>query len=877
MMFRGLQTLLYRHERLIRFVAAFLALSLLAGTISCTIIVIKFYNEVKSNLPDARQLKSLQLKVPSVVVSSDGVTIGELFSEKRYPVRLDQMSQDLRNAFIAAEDAQFFAHQGVDYGGIARAALRYISGEGPKQGGSTITQQLAKTLLLSREKTISRKLKDMLLAIEIEKIMSKSDILELYLNSIFLGNNSYGVEAAARNYFGVSAAELSLAQSSMIAGLTPAPSAYAPTANMTAAKTRQRYVLGQMVRWGMIDAAKADAAYREQLQIFRAQSPNTRIAPFFLEEVKKRLSTVFDAETLESGGMKIVTTLNARLQGVADKVTRRYLEQFGNRRGFRGPVKSHGKDFQQPLRSLLSEPGPENEQETVRAIVVDLNPDLDAAVLVTQSGLGMLLAEDHEWALSAGRSKESGLYDFANILKIGDEVRVRMLRRGTPKRVLAGAKKIGPMSDYVDMFPLGPMYKGIRYFELTDAEQIEGSLLLADAADGAVRVMVGGSDYSSSQFNRAMQAKRQIGSSVKPLYYGYAFDQGFGLASQLDSPPIVLGDWKPENYSRQMLGRTTLLSSLIHSYNVPSIQLFQALGAESVEAHLRRLGIVLPKADLSAALGSGSATLAEVLQAYSPFVRQGELVELRLIDRVEDRNGVVLMDSSERRLLPAPVALSSAGRPLVSLKARGPGNTGESSQQATGARQTHSVLSPEAAYLTFVGLEAAVSMGTGSKARIPGVRVAGKTGTTNGYTDAWFIGMVPGLLCGAWVGFDDAGKSLGKGATGGHFAAPLWREFMAEAIKDYPAGTLAVPETLTFSRMDLENGSPVRPGNSGNKRGAEIPAMEGLEPGSPRLRHALGILGETQGVPAAAEGEGQDRAAPAVDHEETSRDLRSLF
>jgi penicillin-binding protein 1A len=384
---------------------------------------------------------------------------------------------------------------------------------------------------------------------------------------------------------------------------------------------------------------------------------------------------------------------------------------------------------------------------------------------------------------------------------------------------------------------------------------------------------VGGSDFSQSQFNRAMLAKRQIGSSIKPLYFAHAFDQGFGLASQIDSPPIVLGDWKPDNYSGRFLGRQTLRSTVIHSYNVPSIQLFQALGSGAIAKHLGRLGLGIPEGDLSAALGSTGATLLEVVQAYTPFVRSGSVAELRLIDRVEDNQGKTLVDSLDRRLLPAPLLPLGAGKSpggSVSVGLKAKADAGLESKET---RDVLQVMTPEAAYLSFASLEDAVVFGTGNKARIQGVRVAGKTGTTNAYTDAWFIGMVPGLVGGVWVGFDDAKKSLGDGATGGHFAAPLWREVMVEAIKVLGQGQLDMPETIKLVGMDADTGALLEGESSGGQR-VVVPAMEGYEPGSARLRHARGLLGDT---PENEKPAGSEDRTPEQAPEEDTPNLRSLF
>lgn len=823
--------------------------------------------EIKSTLPDVRQLENYELSVPSQIVSADGEVIGELFSEKRYPVKLAEMSPLLVKAFLASEDSEFYHHSGLDYLGIVRAGLHFVFGVGSKTGGSTITQQLAKTLLLTREQTVMRKLKDMLLARQIETMMPKDRILELYLNTIFLGNNSHGVEAASRNYFKKNSSALSLAEASMIAGLAPAPSKYAPTTNFKAAKNRQKYVLSRMVELGMIPEHEALAAYSVELNPTRAESPNATVAPFFLMEVKKKLETLFEPHQLESGGYKIYTTIDLDLQQKALEQVRTYLKQYESKKGFKGPLNRHGEILEDALARMIARPV-DLETESLRAIVVDLLPQLDAALIVSQLGLGMLLAEDHRWALRTGKNKESDVLDFAHIIRIGDEVHVKMLERGTPRRIQENASMLTGMSKFLPYFLSGTSYEGIRYYGLSDVEQVEASVLLMDVETGGVRVMIGGSDFESSQFNRSVLAKRQVGSSIKPLYFGLALDHGFGAASKIDSPPIVIGDWKPENYSRKFLGRTTLRSSLINSYNIPSIQLFQALGMDLVASHMAKLGIDWNARDLSLALGSGGATLLEMVQAYSPFAHAGRLQEARYIDRIEDRTGKIVMDASDRRLLPDPVFTGSAQadkvadpEATVTLEARSAISSADPSQ----------VLSPEASYIASSILEGVVNFGTGTRAQIPSIRVAGKTGTTNGYTDAWFLGMTPGIVCGTWVGFDDARKSLGTDGTGGKMAAPLWREIVRAALNKYGTAPVPAPSSVRFVNIDPETGDLARGG------GIPIPVVSGFEPGSRRLRHALGMYGLDSGGAGSAEGGETSSGASTGAAEDSSQSLRSFF
>jgi len=789
----------------IRAVLLVTALVCLVGLVSA-VAAYNYYERVRASLPSVETLAKYEPSLPTVVMSRDGVKIGELFDEKRYPEAFAKMNPTLVRCFLAAEDARFFEHGGVDWQGFLRAAAHYLTKAGSKQGGSTITQQLAKNLLLTRERTIERKIKDMLVAFEIEAKYKKERILELYLNTIFLGNASYGVEAAARNYFRKPNTKLSLAEAAMIAGLTPAPSAYAPTESLEKARTRQKFVLDQMLKNGWATKEQVAAALAEKLKVYRAESPNTHVAPFFLMEVKKQVEDRLKLPGLLSKGYTIHTTIDVALQRKADEAVRAFLKQHEERKGYKGAVKRHGPAFEKPLRTLLNKPL-DTEVEAERAVVVDIYPQLDAVAVVSQQGIGLLLVEDHRWALrTASRSKDRSVLDFADIVRVGDEVHVELLDRGTPRRLEKSASAFADLKPFEGYYPLGPTFKGLRYFKLTDTEGVEAAALVMDSTTGDVLAMVGGEDFEHNQFNHATLAKRQVGSSVKPLYYAFAQDNGFSPASQIDSPPIVIGDWKPENYSKEFTGRTTLRTSLIHSYNISSIQLFQAIGLGKVTTFLKSLGLPWPEQDLSLALGSGNATLLQMTQAYSPFANAGRITEARYVTSVQDRDGKVVVAPDDARLVVSPVAKKDA-------------------------------LSPAAAYVTMRMMQDVVRMGTGTRAAgVP--MAAGKTGTTNGYTDAWFMGVVPNMVAGVWVGFDDARKSLGSQGTGGIMAAPVWREIMIPATKAYPAQAWKEPSGVTNMRIEADTGKPALGGG-----GLVVPLVTGTEPGSPDARNALGLYG----------------------------------
>lgn len=783
-----------------------------------------YVKKVEKTLPPVDKLKNYSPALPTVIYSSEGTKIGELFEEKRYPISLSEVSPLLIKSFLASEDARFYQHSGVDPQGLARAAISHFLKQGTKQGGSTITQQLVKNVLLTRERTIERKVKDILLALKIEKAFSKDEILEMYLNTIFLGNNSYGVEAAARNYFRKTSKKLRLSESALIAGLAPAPSAYAPTENFEKAKIRQKLVLDRLVQNEWISKEDAEKAFAEPLNIYRAETPNTRSAPYFLMEVKKQLENSLQLKNLLTSGYKVETSLNLALQQHSQAAVSKFLEQFEAKKAFHKPVARHGSQYSSVVERLSRNAWSEQENEDLRAVVIDLDPTLDVVLLATQSGPGILLAEDHRWALKAAASKKtSAIQDFADILAIGDEVHVKKIDTRAPKRLNKIGKLFSEHRDTLKLFNMNEETLKYSVYQLTDTEGIEAAAIIMDAQSGDILTMVGGSNFQSSQFNRATQAMRQVGSSVKPLYYSLAMDHGFSPASRIDSPPIVMGDWKPENYDKEFTGRTSLRTSLVHSYNISSIQLFKALSMPVIQPHFKKLGLPWNELNLAHALGAGSATLLQMVQSYSPFANAGRITESRYIKSIKNRDGEIIFASTDPRLKAAPLPEIEPTSEIIAAGAEG-----------VPPRDPRQVLSPAAAYVTTRLMQDVIRFGTGTRAQgIP--FAAGKTGTTNGYTDAWFIGVTPKLVCAVWVGFDDAGKSLGGDGAGGKMAAPLWREIMEGAVKQYPSNDWSVPPNVVNVRVGYTG---ERVSGTG---GLQLPAVAGTEPGAPGSRDALGL------------------------------------
>ncbi|BBH53793.1 penicillin-binding protein 1A [Fluviispira sanaruensis] len=789
------------------------------------LFIYKIY-KIDKSLPSIEKLANYEPALPTVLYSQDGLKIAELFEERRYPVLLSEMSPFLKNAFIAAEDAEFYSHKGLDIKGFLRAFYHFITFSNQRQGGSTITQQLAKNVLLTKERTITRKIKDILMARRIEQAFTKDKILELYLNTIYLGNGAYGVEAAAENYFKKSNLKLSLAEAALIAGLTPAPSTYDPTDNIDVAKIRQAYVLDRMLKKDMITHREYEKALNDKIVVYKAESLNNKIAPYFVAEVKKQLTNQLDIENIETSGLSIYTTLNSKIQIAAQTAIQNFSKQYEGRKGFKGPIKRHGEDFNDAITKLINSPVKEKNTETDTdvAIVTSIDDELRAVGIVTQKGIGLLLAEDISWALHAGRSKETDLESLNYILKVGDEIHVQKVNRDIPKRVNEGRKFINKLQTYLKKFNLTVSNRISRY-TLTDSAGIEAACLVMDARTGDVLAMVGGENFNQTQFNRATQAERQVGSSVKPLYYSYAIDNGFSPASLIDSPLIDFDGWQPENYDGEETGRVTLRNSMAFSLNIPSIFLFHSIGATKISKQLNRFGFNWPASDLSLALGSGSSSLIKMVQAYSIFANQGKLTQAFYIQEVVDRKGKVIYSSKDKKIYASPI-----NPQLVEDAPYLPGKVTNRQEEPSSLQ----MISPQAAFVTLDLLKAVVRIGTGIPVQGISHLVGGKTGTTNGNTDAWFMGVSAQLVAGVWVGYDDNSKTLGGGGTGSGMAAPIWKSLMLTAVKVYPQNENPKPPGIHEIRVDKETGEYSNTPNSIN-----IYVIDGTEPGGIYSKNAF--------------------------------------
>lgn len=727
-----------------------LALALLTVFVGSVVVaglaVAVFYVELDRSLPSIQSLKDYHPPLVSSVYAADGSLIGEFYAERRYLVPLEEVPPHVVKAFLASEDVRFYEHGGVDLPGILRATLKNLEAGEIVQGGSTITQQVVKSLLLSPERTYIRKLKEAVLAYRIDHALSKDEILYLYLNQIYFGAGAYGVEAAARTYFDKHTVDLSLAQGAMLAGLPKAPTRFSPTHNFSVAKDRQEYVLKRMAEVGFITSEEARKALAEPLHFAKPKHWTLKALNSFTEEVRRQVEARYGRDGLYKEGFSIYTTLDVRAQEIAQKALDIGLRDLDKRHSrYRGiHLNVPREDWPNTLK-ILAERNRELAQGLVApALVTAYDDKTGVCQLQLGSGAGKLPPSGWQWTQISDKRA-------ARMFRVGDVIRVRLDKLQDDKSWLV---------------------------VLEQDPGMEGAFLAMVPDTGRVLCMVGGRDFEKSQFNRCTQAIRQPGSAFKPVIYSAALDKGFTEASMLIDSPIVLDDhslkgaWKPANYDQQFWGPILLRKALIHSRNVVTVKLLSQIGVNYAINYARQLGVKSPLSPtLALALGASGVTLEELLTAYSPFVNLGDRVEPYLIERILDRKGRLVEEHQVVR---------------------------------------ESVISPQTAYLMNHLLQGVVEEGTGQKAKELGRPAAGKTGTTNEMKDAWFIGFTPSTLAGVWVGYDDHTLSLGKGETGGRAACPIWLHFMKEWLKNEPVESFPIPRGVVFARIDPGSGMVLR-------------------------------------------------------------------
>ncbi len=753
------------------------------------------YYHYARDLPDYRQLAKYDPPTVTRVHAGDGRLLAEFSLEKRVYVPIQAIPQRVINAFLAAEDKNFYSHPGVDFRSVLRAAVTNLIniGRGRRPvGASTITQQVAKNFLLTNEVSVERKIKEAILAFRIEQAFSKHRILELYLNEIFLGFRSYGVAAAALNYFNKSLDSLTIAEAACLAALPKGPNNYHPLRNHDAAVTRRNWVIGRMVKESLITETEATAALAEPLQVVERDPTEIAEADYFAEEVRRELVRLYGEEKLYQGGLSVRTTLDPRLQTFADMALRQGLIAYDRRHGWRGPVtklKLEATDWASQLAELEA-PKAALGSWTL-AVVLRVKGDR-AEIGLIDGSQGVLPMTELTWARPPLEGQKVGPAPKSpsQVLDVGDVVLVEPVARG----------------------PKGQDYPESSY-GLRQTPEINGAIVAIDPHTGRVLAMSGGFSFKASVFNRATQAARQPGSAFKPLVYLAALEQGLTPSTIVLDAPFVAdqgdgrGKWKPGNYTKKFYGPTPMRIGIEKSRNLMTIRLAQTIGMEMVAETAERMEVVdyLPRV-LSMSLGAGETTLLRLTTAYAMLVNGGQRINPTLIDRVQDGQGRTVFRHDERDCLTCRADLW-LNQPIPQLP-----------------DERERIADPASAYQIVSMLQGVVERGTGVRIKAVGKPLAGKTGTTNDSLDTWFVGFSPDLAVGVFAGFDEP-KTLGPKETGSSVAAPNFRDFMAAALKDQPAIPFRIPAGIRLVRINGDTGRLAKPGD-------RKVVLEAFKPGS---------------------------------------------
>jgi penicillin-binding protein 1A len=746
-----------------------IAFSALVLTIIASLGVIYFFYSLVDELPSIASLKDYRPSIITRVYADNNELIDEFYLEDRKVVRVTELPKFLIFAFVAAEDARFFQHGGFDIKSIARAFVKNLRAGQIVQGGSTITQQVAKSLFLTPEKSYIRKLKEAILAYRIDKYLKKYEILNLYLNQIYLGHGAYGVEAAAQRYFGKQAKDLTLPEAALLAGLPKAPSRYSPVHYPERARSRQVYALGRMQEDGYITEKETSEALDMPIAL-KSSEEKEKVAPYFTENVRRYIQAKYSSDVLYKEGLEVYTTLNIDMQEAARKAVNRGLRELDKRQGYRGALK---KIIEEEFESFLKsaefelENHPLEKGSTLKALVVDVNSEEKIVSLRIGRHRGSMTLKDMSWARVPDTDVAYNtvkVTDPADVLTKGDVILVKIKEVIKPEGLSAGE---------------GGGEKELEFTAALEQEpEAQSALLCMEARTGEIKAMVGGRSYKKSEFNRSTQARRQPGSAFKPFIYTAAFDQGMTPSTVVMDTPIIFKDtlkdstWKPRNYEEKFYGPTILRTALVESRNLVTIKILKDIGVDYAADYAINMGISSSLTrDLSMALGSSGVTLLEMVRGYGVFANNGKRADPFFIRKIVDRTGHIVEEHKPR---------------------------------------IEQVIDPRIAYITSHLLQDVVKTGTGWRVRELGRPVAGKTGTTNDLKDAWFMGFTPSIVAGVWVGFDDLSK-LGKYETGSRAASPIFLYFMQEALAGTPVDLFSPPDGMVFAKIDPQTGLLSKP------------------------------------------------------------------
>jgi penicillin-binding protein 1A len=775
------------------------------------VVVITSVWQISQELPDYLQLAKYEPAVTTRLYAGDGQVMMEYAAEKRLFVPEDKIPTRVKQAFIAAEDKNFYHHFGVDITGILRAvfanAKHLGSGRRPT-GASTITQQVAKNFLLSSELSYKRKIKEALLSVRMEQAFTKEHILELYLNEIYLGNRSYGVAAAALNYFGKALDELSLEEEAYLAALPKGPNNYNPKTKYDAAIARRNWVIDRMLEDGYTTADEAAEAKEKPLTVIDHTAELVKNAQYFSEDVRRQVKDKLGEDALYEGGLLIRTTLDPRLQEIATQSFKKEIENYDHRHGYRGALSNIAldKEWHEEFQKTEKPAGAKDNWSLAVVTQVDSNK---ADIELKDGSKGEVPLSVLSWACKSLRNQSVGGQPkkVSDVLSSGDVI---LVEKVGDKDI--AAHKMNEHSYYLRQLP-----------------NVEGGLIALDPHTGKILAMVGGYSFKKSQYNRATQARRQTGSAFKPIVYLTALENGYEPTDLILDAPFVLDQgpglplWKPVNYSKKFYGLMTLRQGIEKSRNLMTVRLAQQVGMDKVADTAKKMGVNpnLPHL-LSMSLGAGETRLINMASAYSIMVNGGKKIEPYLIERIQDRQGVTIYRHDTREC--ENCSVDRWDNPEV--------------PQLSDNREQ--IVDPLSAYQMVSILEGVVQYGTGARLRALGKHLAGKTGTTNRNQDAWFVGFSPDLVVAVYVGFDEP-RSLGTYETGAAAALPIFYDFMEQALHGQSDTPFRIPSGIKLVRVNHNTGKPATPLDT-----AVI--WEALKPEAALQQAKQKVIGDSQGV-----------------------------
>lgn len=806
-----------------------------------TVGVLGGYFYFAYDLPNIRNIQDYRPPVVSEVFGENGEKLGEFWIECRFLMPINKIPGRVKNAFIASEDARFFEHHGIDILGIFRAIWEDVKTGHLAQGGSTITQQITRSILLSREKKLARKVREIILATRLERNLNKEQILELYLNQIYLGNRAYGVAAAARNYFHKTLDELSIAEAGMIGGMAQAPGTDSPVANATKAKARQLYVLEHMYDQGFITKSELQTAITQPLTVYLAgidKDFNNKYAPYYTEHIRRLLLEKYGDKVVYEGGLKIETTGNLHMNQAAQLAIRHGVEKLDHRQGYRGPVAHLSPAEVNPFLERI-------HAETIQAHAEATAIHIPATASEKSWKTGPSILEDEKLYQAVVTSKSGSNFEA----QVGHNKGILKLSGGEGYTYSNGPAGAIQVNDVIYVIKS----KTENEFVLAQIPLVQSALVSADPKTGYVKSIIGGYDFMRSEFNRATQSLRQPGSSFKPFVYASALDKGYTFSTPISDAPVQyrvgLNEyWSPKNYGGGHSGGGNFLENLTYSRNVPTVKLAHDIGLHYLTAYIRKLGLTSPIGKyLSMALGANGVYLNEMVHAYSTFPNHGLQMPQVFILKVTDSSGKVLDEyiaPKDVATLEEAVAAQKAHREDLNTDLYDRNKPWIETDKLSLDPQELQVLygaaiangytmTPQTSYLMVRMMRNVVEKGTGARLQALKRPVAGKTGTTNDEMDTWFIGYTPDHIAGVWVGYDIL-KRLGSGEQGGRTAAPVVLEYMQDVLKDAPVTDFEPPPDFPMAKLaTTPGGSAVYWSGGSKKDGTE---MEGEGGGAPSRR-----------------------------------------